>query len=355
MTRVELYDVVIVGGGFAGAATAFFLARELGGRRVLLVDREPRPGVHSSGRNASLVRGPCGDPVQDPLSVEGADFLRRPPEDFPADPRFRRVGSLFVDREDRLADRLAAGAEFVSMDRVLDSVPAFLPEAGTAALWTADDGVIDKQAVLEGYLEGAARAGVELAWGEEVLGIEVEAHRVLGVNTSRRRLRCDRVVLAAGAWAGLLGETAGSTSRLRPTRRHLAVSGPVAALDADAPYVWDLNRGFYFRPAEGGLLMCACDQTSSEPGDCPADRQEEQAIARDFAAVLPSWSVAGLRRCWAGHRTFADRSDGLWEPDVRVAGLHWAAGLGGFGLTASSAIGRRVAAGLDGVSVGQPA
>ncbi len=69
-------EVVIVGAGLAGAATAFFLTQR-GVRDVVILEKESVPGVHASGRNAAMVRQVVPDPELVALAREGADFIRR--------------------------------------------------------------------------------------------------------------------------------------------------------------------------------------------------------------------------------------------------------------------------------------
>ena len=90
--------VVIVGGGLAGAASAWGLARR--GHDVTLVEGEPRAGVHASGRNAGMIRRIVSDPSIGPLALEGARLLGDPPADLreAADeaPLIRPTGSVVV-------------------------------------------------------------------------------------------------------------------------------------------------------------------------------------------------------------------------------------------------------------------
>src|SRR5262245_21724405 len=105
-------DVAIVGAGIAGASVAWHLARA-GAEGIVLLEREPEPGLHSSGRNAALVRQSVEDEVGLRLAVESVRFFEDPPADFVPRPEFRRTGSLLVAGDsmglERL-DRVAAAA-----------------------------------------------------------------------------------------------------------------------------------------------------------------------------------------------------------------------------------------------------
>src|SRR5262249_60759190 len=95
MANVTTADCVVIGAGFAGAATAYHLTRS-GARKVVVLEQEAVPGVHSSGRNASMVRQVVADAALAKLTEEGAAFLRSPPPDFPEPPRFEQNGSMLL-------------------------------------------------------------------------------------------------------------------------------------------------------------------------------------------------------------------------------------------------------------------
>jgi len=336
-------DVIVVGAGLAGAATAFFLSRERS-LRIVLLEQEPELAAHSSGRNAGLVRRACGDPALDPLCDEGAAFYAAPPDDLPVDPRFRRTGSFLLVTPEQAKRWARAGVVAATHAELRRAVPPFEPEPRSAVLHSADDGVVEPRSVVEGFLAGARRRGVELRVNDRATRLHVERGRVAGVAAARGRLAAACVVDAAGAWAGELAATAGAgDGQLTPLRRHLLVTEPDLRVDPSWPWVWDTLRGFYFRPETGGLLLCACDEGPDRPGPCAVDPVIAAQISRKVERCLPSFADLRPRRLWAGHRT--RRPDGrfLLGADPRVGGLVWAAGLGGHGVTTAPAVGRRVA------------
>ena len=85
------YEVVIVGGGIAGASLAYFLTAR-GVRDVLLLEREAQPGYHSTGRSAAVAVEWDPIPALQALKVQGAAFLRQPPTDFASAPLLRATG-----------------------------------------------------------------------------------------------------------------------------------------------------------------------------------------------------------------------------------------------------------------------
>ena len=110
-------------------------------------------------------------------------------------------------------------------------------------------------------------------------------------------------------------------------------------LIASWPFVWDVSHDIYFRPEGEGLLLCACDQQELPPGDPPVDETVQELLAEKIQNYIPALSRVSISKGWAGFRTLS--ADGRfvigWDPKVK--GLFWVAGLGGHGVTTSSAVG----------------
>lgn len=336
---------VIVGGGLAGAACAWALTRR--GWRVTLYEREARPGVHASGRNAGLVRRLERDPAIATLSRRGAELLAAPPADLARAPLYRRTGSLLLARdpaqlEPEVAAARAAGVEVELGPASAHAACGRLAASERLAAWTPADGVADPHEVLSALLSAARAAGAEVRL-ETPAALEVEAGAVVGVRCGEERLRADLTILAAGPWAAELARAAGGLDlELQSYRRHLFWTGPLEGVDPDQPWVWDLERGFYLRPESAGWLLCACDHEPRPPEDAQPDALAHERLAEKVARVAPELADHPVARYWAGLRSFAPDDCFVVGPDPRRAGLFWATGLGGHGLTTSSALGLHV-------------
>jgi D-arginine dehydrogenase len=346
-------DVVIVGGGFAGAATAWALSR-YGGLDIVLLEREEGFGYHASGRNAALGRQLVEDERFTELTVRGAAFLRAPPPDFGEESLWRPVGSMLladteaeVEALGRKAQARGVACERVPIEAVWERVPMLRGVAGAGGIYVPGDGVIDVHALLMGFLRGARRRGAHLALACEVVGVEAESGR-LRVITGQGEVSTRCVVAAGGAWAGQVAVMAGARDpALVPIRRHLFVTEPIAGLDPELPFVWHIGADeFYVRPEGSGLLLSACDEEATAPGQCATQPEALEALAEKLARAAPELASLGVARAWACQRTFAPSRRPIIDWDADVPGVFWVAGLGGHGATSSAAIGAEAAAAI---------
>ena len=341
-------EYVIIGAGFAGAATAYHLARR-GVTDIILLEQEAIPGFHSSGRNAAMVRQCVSEPALFSLTHDGAAFLRNLPVDWPEPVQFKQNGSLLLGsgegwqklQIDAARGRsLGVDVELWTPPQARQHVPVLNDAEFDGALWCATDGVIDIHGLLSGYLKYASAHGAQIFYGADVGTIERRADGGFELRTDGEIITASTVVNAAGAWANPVAEMAGAMALpLQPYRRHLFTSPPLSWVDARWPWVWDVTHDIYFRPEGEGLLLCACDQEELPPGDPPVDPTIRERLAEKIERYMPGLSDVSIHKYWAGLRTLA--SDGRfvigWDP--RTHGFFWVAGLGGHGMTTSSAVG----------------
>jgi len=303
-------DILIVGAGLAGAATAYHLKR-LGAGRIRVLERETVPGMHSSGRNAAIVRDVCVEPPLETVLREGADFIRSQEL-----ARFDRTGLML----------LGAGDE---------DIRPHLPRARGRGLWAADCGVVDAGALLAGYLRG-----IDVQFDTVVQDWERHGGG-LRVTTNRGSVECGLLVNAAGPWAGVIGRLP-----LTPMNRTLYVTGQLEWVDPHWPCVWHVHEGLYFRPESGGLLLCPCDETPAEPGAYDEDPALLDELAGKLSRLQPEMCNVSIRSQWVGQRTFAADRRFVIGFDPREPRVFHVAGLGGHGVTASYAVGRTAAEGI---------
>ena len=179
------FDVVVIGAGIAGAAAAWSLAEHM---RVALVEREPAPGVHTTGRSASVLSETSGHPAVCMLARASRPFLEDPPDKFCETPLLAPRGLAWVGQRDD-ADRLDAFAESarrltptvrrLSPEATLELLPGFRPVAVAGGAAHEPDAMsIDTAALLQGFVAGARRRGaVVLTTSEAVSAVRMASTR----------------------------------------------------------------------------------------------------------------------------------------------------------------------------------
>jgi D-arginine dehydrogenase len=345
-------DCVVIGAGFAGAATAYHLTRR-GLTNILLLEKEPIPGFHASGRNAAMIRQCVQDPELARLTRDGAAFLRNLPSDFPGPVPFKQNGSLLLGsgkgwerlRQDTEVGRsLGVDTVLWTPEQAKNHVPVLEQAEFDGAVWCATDGIIDIHALLSGYLNAAAEKGMRIRYGAAVHAVHSPDNNGWDVVSNGETIRTEILVNASGAWANSVARMAGAAELpLHPCRRHLFVSPPLDWIDRNWPFVWDVSHDIYFRPEGEGLLLCACDQQELLPGDPPVDETVKELLAEKIEKHIPALSRVSINKGWAGFRTLAADGRFVIGWDSKAKDFFWVAGLGGHGVTTSSSIGELAA------------
>ncbi len=334
----EQVDVLIVGAGFAGLSTAYHLSRQ-GNQSILVLEREKLPGYHASGRNAALVLQSCRLSAVRRLTVAS----RKAYEKLIDRIDFQQNGSLLLGSAQTLEevrDTELLYTEFWDTRRVRKAVPALMGHPFEAALWTPSDGVMDIAALLEFYRLGALEAGVRIDLDRSVTG--VRGGEDFEIETSRGGPVCARTLVnAAGAWAPAVAKLASAAELpLFPLKRHLFQLEGVNPSPPKAPFVYDLEDNFYFRPESEGLLFSLCDEEVCQTLDTSINDEIGESLAELIWRRLPALQDATQKRVWSCFRTRS--MDELfvigWDP--QRPGFFWAAGLGGQGMASSWEAGR---------------
>jgi len=351
------FDVAIIGAGIVGAATAYFASRLPPGRpplRVLLLEAEERPGLHSTGRSAALYAPAYGPPGVRALTRASRDFFLAPPAGFAAHPLLTPRGALFVaghGRREALDALLAMLRAEGSPARDLDAkalrslVPVLEPAA--AAHGALDDGAldIDVEALLQGFLRGAKAAGVERVTDARIERLEPSAGLWRLQSADGRHWCAAQVVNAAGAWADVVAAAAGVPRvGLQPRRRTAFVFEVPAGLEiARWPAVIDIDESWYIKPDAGLLLGSPANADPVPPHDVVPE-ELDVAIGIERIEQATTLRIRRPRRTWAGLRSFVADGEPVIGPEPAAPGFVWAAALGGYGIQSAPAVGRLCAA-----------
>jgi len=347
--------VVVLGAGVMGASVAWHLARR--GVKVLLLDRGPGPGSGSTARATGGFRAQYATHINVRLSLLARARLRTFAEDTGVDPGYAPHGYLWLAGNERELAVLAnarrvqheAGlleARPVSRDDIRRLVPALAGDGIVGGAFCPTDGFLLPLRILEGYLGAAARMGVEVRWGVEVTGLELDHGRVTATRTAGGRVACAAAVNALGPWAaGIMADT-GFELPVAPLRRQVAATVPTPVLPPDTPMTIFVGDGFHFRVRDDRVLLLW--PTPGDPGR-PFDVTVEPGWLSEVTARAHS-RVPLLRgvpidpaASWAGLYEMSPDKHAILGPTPGLPNLYLINGSSGHGVMHAPALGELLA------------
>jgi D-arginine dehydrogenase len=344
----ERTDVIILGAGMAGASLAAELAPE---RSVALLEMETEAGRHATGRSAAMFFENYGNATVRGMTRASRAFLAHPTTGFADVPLLSPRSALFVADAPRVGrlqgilDLPDASPTTRPVDRstALGLCPILRPDWIGAGVLDESGEDMDVDAIHQGYLRAARRAGarVVLGTGESTIERRAGAWRIAsraGVFTA------PILVNAAGAWADVVAARAGVPRvGLRPLRRSCVLIPAPADCDVGSwPMVIDVDETFYFKPDAGQLLLSPANEDPMDPCDAVPD-ELDVALAVDRFETATVMKVRRVTHRWAGLRSFVSDRSPVAGFDPQVDGFFWLAGQGGYGIQMAPALARTAA------------
>jgi D-arginine dehydrogenase len=346
MSLAATADIIVIGGGIAGASVG---ARLAGDHKLVVLEMEERPGYHSTGRSAATYEPNYGPPSIRSLTRASRDFLVTPPRGFAAAPLVSPRHSIFVvpDHQQRQAEALLATGADVSPISVAEARRQFPPlrEAYIEeALLDATTADIDVDLLHQGFLRLIKAQGGEILCKAEVEEIR-RWNGAWEVSTPRGAFAAPIVINAAGPWGDMVAEMAGLTPiGLQSRRRSMAVVPVEAEMNVMAwSFAGDVGETWYAKPSGGRLLVSPAEAEPVAPHDAYADDMAlAEGIARFQEAV--DIEVARLAGSWGGLRSFAPDGNPVCGFDRQAEGFFWLIGQGGYGIQSSPTLSELAAA-----------
>ncbi|RKF16154.1 sarcosine oxidase subunit beta family protein [Roseovarius spongiae] len=342
-TPAAEYDAIVVGGGGHGLATAYYLAKNHGLRRVAVLEKG-WIGGGNTGRNTTVIRSNYFHPE----SVALYDLALRLYEGLSKELNYNVMlsqrGMLIAAHtpmQMEICTRIANAMQLngvdgalMSRDEALERVPLVNQSEDArhrlqGGIWQGRAGIARHDAVAWGYARAASDLGVDIVENCAVRELLIENGACVGVETDRGPIRAARVGLAAaGATPGLAAQ-AGVTLPIHDYALQAFVSEPVKpCLDTVLLY---LGTGTYVSQSDKGEMVFGggLDRvpTHGQRGNLPA----QQTVTSGLLEMFPAFGQLKLLRQWAGVVDVVPDSSPIIGP-VGVPGLFvncgW--GTGGF-------------------------
>lgn len=357
---MENPDVLIVGGGIAGASLGARLADSV---RVTIIEAEDLCGRHATGRSAAFWQASLGgNRPERKLSIASRPMFdsRWPGSDVPL---LRQRGALHLtgpcgDGVDEWVG-LAPKDRPRRLDRAeLDRMVGGLSSKWTGAWLEESCADIEVASFHHACLARVRRLGGLVRTVSSFEGASWQAGR-WRVETSAGTIDAGLIVNAAGAWGDEVARRAAvAPIGLEPRRRTVVQLRVGRSGLGDLPLVTDLHQSFYFK-GEGDrtVWVCPLDETLVDPCDA-APEEIDVAVAIDRFEKAVDWPVEAVERKWAGLRTFAPDRGMKFGLDPDAPRFFWCVGQGGMGIQTAPAAsllcaalirGEQLPAELDGI------
>jgi glycine/D-amino acid oxidase-like deaminating enzyme len=354
----QVYDIVIVGGGIMGCATAYYLLATDERLKVAVVEMDPTYTYASTTLSLANVRIQFSlqeniqisqyafqvfDEFEDAMEVDG----NKPGISY------RREGNLFLVNEagkaaakDALAlqKRLGCRVEWWSGAKINEYYPIYKTDDFAGGTFGPLDGHLDAYAVLMGYKTKARSLGAAYI-NDEVIKVFTAGDRVSGIRLgSGVNLNSRYVVNCAGAWAAKVAQTAGVLLPVKPVKRQVFALDTAVKPEGPLPLTI-LPSGLYFRTETGDLLLLGKSMAADPVGFDFTwdDKRFTEILWPQLAHFVPAFDTLKLRRGWAGlYAVNTLDSNAILGEWPGLKGFYLANGFSGHGLQQAPAVGRYI-------------
>jgi sarcosine oxidase, subunit beta len=309
-TLRHAYDVVVIGGGGHGLATAYFLAKKHGVRRVALLERG-HIGQGNSGRNTQVTRSNYFYPVSSSFFDHSLKLYEGLGRELNFNVMLRQGGQINLAhslhdleiirrwanaiRMNGVDAEVLSEAEIRKLVPILNTQPRF-PILG--GLIQRRAGISRHDAVVWGFARGASAHGVDIVQGCEVTGFRKSGDRVTAVDTSQGVIHCDRVAMSVSNQCSVLASLAGFTLPVTTTTLQAMVTEPIKPILN--PCVISAQIHAYVSQSDRGEIVIggSADVYNSfrQRGSLAITR----GVLASVLELFPSFSRLKIMRQWAG-------------------------------------------------------
>jgi sarcosine oxidase, subunit beta len=350
MSEALRTDVIVIGGGIMGAATAFFLRQR--GRSVALIERG-LIGQQASGTNFGNVRRQGRYLRQLPLANRSREIWGKLDQLLGEDVEFLASGHIRVTYDDatianfeeyaREARSYGLDLEIISGNALRDRFPFIGPEV-RAGSYAPHDGHANPRLVAPAFGRAAKRAGATVFENTEIVVVEKDSGEFRVEAVDGRVFRSPQLMISAGAWGNRL-----STQFGEPVP--LATHGPQMAVTEPLPYAIEPvlgvstvipHEGVYLRQIKrGNIVFGGGNRGPASAETIRAYVQPDNTLSQftQISRVVPALNRLSIIRVWSGVESYLPDDIPIMGPSARVAGLYYAFGFCGHGFQLGPGVG----------------
>ncbi len=367
MSSAEEHEVLVVGSGILGLASAYHILRQHHhGLDLRILDMFNGPGRGNTARSAAAYRDIFTSPVNRRLaqgSIHFYEIIQQRERNL----GLRNIGYLwliteaqFIKNRDALDYMGHAGVVFEVLDRFDLAKHLFGLELGDIdrGILGARCGILNQNNLTDFYYKEAVRLGAKVSFDMKATGLVLDGNGdIVGVKAGSKEIRAKKVIIANGAWMGELMGTAGIEIPVVPKKRQLF---SVRAKGEGLKKLYQskgfnshnlipftiVPEGAYLRPAANSFILGYADEDRA-PGieDSPKAEREffDERVLPQVAKYFPAFKGAVPEQSWAGHYGYHPPDNLPFVEDIKGAIL--VGGDSGSGIMKADSLGR-IAAGL---------
>jgi sarcosine oxidase subunit beta len=345
---VKSTDVIVMGGGIAGASTAYRLAEK--GLQVTLLEKE-RVGERASGRAGGGVRQQNRHPAELRLAMEAIKIWAQMADELGCDVDYRRFGNLrlLFTREERETyskimtreREMGLSVEMVSPSDLHRLAPAISTEAGLiGAKYCPTDGSANPLLVVKAICRTARRMGVEIREYEPVKNLIIKNGKVETAVTETAEYRADIFVNAAGPWARSLCNLVGLDFPQTVFRTPLLIT---EALPPVIRHFISYDTLYMRQALEGNVHLGPHNIQAVENFDQSSHMDEFTDIGCDALRIFPFLKRVKIIRAFSGLTHWTPDEVPILDRAPTIPNFFLAAGFSGHGFCLGPMVGKLMA------------
>lgn len=344
-------QVIVLGGGLMGSATAFFLARR--GIRVRLIERG-HVGAGATVASFGNIRRTGRALEQLPLAKRALDLWSRAEEILDRDVEFRATGHLRLifdeaSRADMQRFAEAARPWGLALDQLEPAeIRRRFPGLGPSAIgasFSPRDGSANPRLVAPAFADAAARAGAEIIAHAGVPRIE-KTEAGFEVGTAQGTFGADVLVNCAGAWGAEIARQFGEPVSLSAHGPQMAVTEPLPHRILPVVGMWSQDSGAYLRQVERGNVVFGGGVPRVPVAETGFAHYDPAGLAVQLAKVVqlcPALSDVAIIRQWSGCEGYLSDMLPVMGTSGTTPGLFHAFGFCGHGFQLGPGVGDTMA------------
>lgn len=342
-------NVIVLGGGLMGTASAYFLARR--GLKVTLVERN-RVGSGATVASFGNIRRSGRYLPQLPLAYRSLCLWREAEAMLGQDVEFRPTGHLRLVFGQRGLTSMRSFIEAarlwgLALDELdMREVRARFPGVGPDAIgasFSPEDGSGNPRLIAPAFAAAAARLGAEIIEQAEIGAIE-RTTSGFEVETAKGQFSADVLLNTAGAWGAKIANIFGEPVPIEARGPQIGVTEPLPHRILPVVGVWggDGTEG-YFRQVERGNIVFGGGvertQVALDPGHAKADPARLSRQLRVLLPLLPALAKVSVIRTWSGCEGYVADGLPIMGPSATTPGVFHAFGFSGHGFQLGPGVG----------------